>query len=227
MQFSQVFGSTIGKKLLLGITGLSWAGFAIGHLVGNLQLLYTDPTPFNKYAHFLTSLGGLLYFIEAVLVASLLIHFFYAIKVTLENHKARPDRYEMHRKAKGVSKRGWATASMIYTGILLFIFLIIHISNFKYGTYYTVMVNGQEIRDLYRTVYEYYSDPLNVFYYVAMMILLGIHLSHGIWSAFQSLGFNGKRFTPFIYSVGTVLAVFLAIGFVFIPVYVYYMGGVQ
>lgn len=226
MQFTQVFGSTIGKKLLLGVTGLSWAGFAIGHLVGNLQLLYTDPTPFNKYAHFLTSLGGLLYFVESVLVISLLLHFLYAIKVTLENRKARPDKYEVHRSAKGVSKRGISTASMIYTGLLLFIFLIIHINNFKYGTFYTTMIDGKEVRDLYKTVYEYYSSPLNVFYYVAMMILLGTHLSHGFWSAFQSLGISGKRFTPFIYSAGTVVAVILAIGFVFIPVYIYYIGGV-
>ncbi|MCB0281298.1 MAG: succinate dehydrogenase cytochrome b subunit [Calditrichae bacterium] len=226
MQFTQVFGSTIGKKLLLGVTGLSWAGFAIGHLVGNLQLLYTDPTPFNKYAHFLTSLGGLLYFVESVLVLSLLLHFLYAIKVTLENKKARPDKYEVHRSAKGVSKRGFSTASMIYTGLLLFIFLIIHINNFKYGTFYTTMIDGKEVRDLYKTVYEYYSNPVNVFYYVAMMILLGTHLSHGFWSAFQSLGINGKRFTPFIYSAGTVVAVLLAVGFVFIPVYIYYMGGV-
>ena len=114
---------------------------------------------------------------------------------------------------------------MIYTGVLLIIFLVIHINNFKYGSYYTTVIDGKEMRDLYRTVYEYYASIGNVIYYVIMMVLLGTHLSHGVWSAFQSLGFNGKRFTPFIYITGFVLAVILSIGYIGIPIYVHLAGG--
>jgi len=227
MQISQVFGSTIGKKLLLGITGLSWVLFAIGHMIGNTTLLLSNPEPFNKYAHFLISLGTALYVIEAILAASLLIHIYYAVTVTLDNWKARPKNYNMYKKAKGVSKRGFATASMIWTGVLLIIFLVIHIINFKYGTYYTTTIGGQEVRDLYRTVYEYYSNPISVAYYTIMMVLLGTHLSHGFWSAFQSLGISGDRFTPLIYKTGWVVAVIVGAGFILIPLYIYLMGGAQ
>ena len=128
MRISQIIDSSIGKKVLLGITGLSWVGFAIGHFIGNTTLLLSDPGPFNKYAHFLMSLGTLIYIIEAILAASLLVHMFYAAKVTYENYLARPKSYKANKRAKGVSKRGFATASMIYTGVLLIIFLVIHIN---------------------------------------------------------------------------------------------------
>jgi len=225
MRISQIIDSSIGKKVLLGITGLSWVVFAIGHFIGNTTLLLDDPTPFNKYAHFLLSLGSLIYLIEAILALSLLIHMFYAVKVTFENLRARSSSYKVKKRAGGPSKRGFATASMIYTGVLLIIFLVIHINNFKYGHVYTTVIDGQEMRDLYRTVYEYYASLGNVVYYVIMMILLGTHLSHGVWSAFQSLGFNGKRFTPFIYKTGFIVAVILSIGYIWIPIQVHLAGG--
>ncbi len=225
MQISQIFRSTIGKKLLLAITGLSWAGFAIGHFIGNTTLLLSDPTPFNKYAHFLTSLGGALYLVESILAASLLVHLFFAIKVTLENRKARPVKYAVTKSAGRESKKGLATSTMIYTGILLIIFLVAHIMHFKFGTIYMTTVEGEQIRDLYKTVYEFYAIPANMVSYVVMMILLGTHLSHGVWSAFQSLGLNGTRFTPFIYKVGFLIAVIVSIGFVAIPVYIHFVGG--
>lgn len=225
MQISKIIDSSIGKKFLLGITGLSWVIFIIEHLIGNLTLLLSNPGPFNKYTYFLSNFGDLLYVLEGVFALSLLIHMFYAVKVTFGNLKARSVKYKIHRKAKGPSKRGFATASMIYTGVLLIIFLVIHINNFKYGTYYTTVIDGHEARDLYKTVYEYFASLPNVIYYVIMMVLLGTHLSHGAWSAFQSLGLNGKRFTPFIYKTGFVLAVILAVGFIWIPIQVHIMGG--
>jgi succinate dehydrogenase / fumarate reductase cytochrome b subunit len=225
MQISQIFRSTIGKKLLLGITGLSWVGFAIGHFVGNTTLLLADPTPFNKYAHFLTSLGGALYLIEAILTISLLVHFYFAIKVTWENHKARPVKYAVTKTAGRESRKGIATSTMIWTGILLIIFLVLHINNFKYGTVYMTTIDGEQIRDLYKTVYEYYASPLNTIYYVIMMTLLGSHLSHGVWSAFQSLGLNGRRFTPLMTKIGLLTAVIVSIGFIIIPIYIHFAGG--
>ncbi|KAA3614741.1 MAG: hypothetical protein D8M58_09790 [Calditrichaeota bacterium] len=225
MQISQIFRSTIGKKLLLAITGLSWAGFAVGHFIGNTTLLLSDPVPFNKYAHFLTGLGAALYVVEAILAASLLVHLFFAIKVTLENRKARPVKYAVTDSAGRESKKGFATSTMIWTGVLLIIFLVLHIGHFKFGTVYMSTVDGQQIRDLYKTVYEFYASPYNTAYYIVMMILLGTHLSHGAWSAFQSLGLNGKRFTPFIYKVGFLVAVIVSVGFVAIPIYIHFVGG--
>ncbi len=225
MKISQIFRSTIGTKLLLAITGLSWAGFAIGHFIGNITLILADPTPFNKYAHFLTNLGGALYIVEGIIAGSLLIHLFFAITVKIQNWKARPLKYAVSKSAGRESKKGIATTTMIYTGVLLIIFLILHIGHFKFGTIYMTTVDGEQIRDLYKTVYEFYANPFNTAYYVVMMILLGTHLSHGVWSAFQSLGLNGERFTPFIYNVGFVVAVIVSVGFVAIPIYIHFVGG--
>lgn len=227
MRLSQIFNSTIGKKLILGVTGLLWATFVIVHLLENLLLLNPDPDPFNKWAHTLISLGPVIYFAELILVLSLLFHIVYAIRVTLENRRARSVRYKKSVSKGGGSRRGLATASMIYTGLLLLIFIIIHLMNFKYGAYYETTVDGETIRDLYKTVHEYFSNPLNVTYYIVMMALLGLHLSHGVWSATQSLGLNGPRFTPFMTKVGTAVAAIVAIGFVGIPLFLLMTGGAQ
>lgn len=225
MQYSQVFRSSIGKKLLLGASGFIWASFIIVHLIENL-LLFAGPEPFNKYVHALTSLGPVLYVAELFLVLTLLIHLFYAIKVTLENNSARDIKYNTLKSAGGASKKGIATSTMIYTGLLIITFIVIHLFNFKYGLHYTVTYDGVEMRDLFRTVIEFFSNPLNVGFYVIIMILLGTHLSHGFWSAFQSWGLNGRRFTPFIHSFGIIVATVLAIGFIGIPLFFFFTGGV-
>lgn len=227
MKISQLFGSSIGKKYLMALTGLFWGGFAIGHFIGNTTLLLKDPDPFNKYAHFLSSMGLLLYLVEAVMVATLLGHIGYAFSVTYSNWRARPKNYIKKKRAGRMSKRGIATASMIFTGILLGFFFYQHIMHFKYGTMYMTEIDGKQMRDLYKTVHEYYADPMGVLYYEFMMILIGVHLSHGYWSAFQSLGISGNRFTPLMYKVGFVLALFVSIGFIIIPLYIhFFMGGV-
>ncbi len=224
MQFSQVFRSSIGKKLLLGATGLIWASFIIVHLIENL-LLFAGPEPFNKYVHALTSLGPILYVAELFLLATLLLHFFYAIKVTLENNSARSIKYIKSGSAGGASKKGIATSTMIYTGLLLITFIIIHLFNFKFADHQMVTYGSETMVDLYHTVISFFANPLNVTFYVVIMILLGTHLSHGFWSAFQSLGLNGRRFTPFIHSFGIIVASLLAIGFVGIPLFFLFTGG--
>lgn len=227
MKISQLFGSSIGKKYLMALTGLFWGGFAVAHFIGNTTLLLEDPDPFNKYAHFLTSLGLLLYLAEAIMAATLLGHIGYAFSVTYSNWKARPENYKKKKRAGRMSKRGFATWSMIFTGILLAIFIYQHIMHFKYGPVYMTEMDGQQVRDLYKTVHEYYANPMSVLYYEFMMILIGVHLSHGFWSAFQSLGISGNRFTPLMYKIGFVLALIVSAGFIFIPLWIhYFMGGV-
>ncbi len=225
MKFSQILNSSLGKKFLMGFTGLIWSGFIVGHLIGNLTLLSSNPDPFNKYAHFLTNLGGLLYLIEFFLAATLLLHLGYAVWLKISYWMARPGRYIKNASAGGASKKSAGSITMIYTGIIIIIFLVIHINNFKFGSVYMTMVDGVQMRDLYRTVYEYYASPFNVVFYVAVMILLGFHLSHGFWSAFQSLGLNGPRFTPLIQGIAILFAIIMAVGFVYIPIHVHIMGG--
>jgi succinate dehydrogenase / fumarate reductase cytochrome b subunit len=113
---------------------------------------------------------------------------------------------------------------MIYTGIVLFVFLVIHLKTFKFGPFYTTDVDGVAMRDLHTLVWEVFQNPLYVVGYSLALILMGFHLRHGFWSAFQSLGVSHERYSPIIYTLGILTAVGLAVGFLGIPVYIYLMG---
>lgn len=226
MPFTKTMVSTLGKKIFMGLTGLGLSGFIVIHLLGNIALLNPDRDPFNKYAHFLLNMGTILYVAEAVLAAIFLIHFFYAVYITIGNWRARPQKYALVKNAGYTSKKNLASVSMIWTGLLIIVFTVLHLLHFKFGTVimYTT-ADGMIIRDLYATVYNYFSDLWNVAFYVVVMIVLGVHVSHGVWSAFQSLGIDGERFTRFAQGFGYVFAFVMAIGFVFLPVWIYIVTG--
>jgi succinate dehydrogenase / fumarate reductase cytochrome b subunit len=219
--------SSLGKKIFMGFSGLSLCGFIVVHLIGNLTLLQTDKDPFNKYANFLTSeVGNVIYIAEFLLASLFLIHFIYAILVTVDNWKARPQKYAVVRNAKHTSKKSLASRTMIYTGIIIIVFLVWHLLHFKFGEMimYTT-ADGKVIRDLYVVVYKFFGNVVNVALYITVMALLGFHLSHGFWSAFQSLGLNGKRFTPFVYGLAVVFGVVMAAGFIVLPVWIFIITG--
>jgi succinate dehydrogenase / fumarate reductase cytochrome b subunit len=224
--FSRTMVSTLGKKIFMGITGLALSAYIVLHLLGNLALLNPDRDPFNKYAHFLLGLGTLLYVIEFLLVAVFLIHFGYAVYVTLGNWRARPKGYSLVKSAGYTSKKNLASVTMIWTGLLLIVFTVLHVMDFKYGEVimYTT-ADGMVIRDLYATVYKFFSNIWNVVFYVVVMITLGFHVSHGVWSAFQSLGISGRRFTRFVQGFGYVFAFVMGLGFILLPVWIFYVTG--
>jgi len=217
--------SSVGKKFIMGLTGLLWICFASVHLIGNSMLYSGDPDHFNKYAHFLMSTGELLYVFEAALVLLLTLHIISGLSVWLKNRQARPVGYTKSGNAGGNSRKTISSITMIYTGIVLFVFLFIHIWTFKYGAYYEITVDGTTMRDLYRLVYESFADPIYTFWYVFAMVLLFSHFRHGFWSAFQSLGVSHPRYSPFISSVGILVAVVLGLGFIAIPLYIFFTGG--
>ena len=216
--------SSVGKKFLMGFTGLGLVTFVSMHMVGNFLLFSSDPDPFNAYSHFLTNLGTLLYVVEFSLVLFFILHSVAGVSTWLTSRKARPVQYEIYRSAGNPSKQNFSSVSMIYTGIILGIFLVVHIITFKYGPYYTTEVDGVEMRDLYRLVFETFGNPLYVAGYVIVMIFLGFHLRHGFWSAFQSLAFYHPRYTKVIYVLGYITAVALAAGYIAIPIWVYFQG---
>lgn len=230
IRFSTTLVSSLGKKIFMGFSGLMLSGFIIIHLLGNLALLNPDRDPFNKYAHFLThGLGNAIYIMEFALALVFLIHLIYAIYIQIGNWMARPTRYKVVTNAKHTSRKSWGSTTMIYTGAIIITFTILHLFHFKYGevVMYTT-ADGQYIRDLYALVYQFFGNVWNTIFYIVVMVMLGFHLSHGVWSAFQSLGINGKRFTPAIYGLGTIFAIVLAAGFIFLPVWIYYLtGGTQ
>ncbi len=228
MRFKMILTSSLSKKIFMSIAGLVWVGFLLIHLLGNLQLLNPNPDPFNKYSYFLThQTGEFIYVAEFLLVFFLVSHLVYGIWVQIGNWRARPQGYSMVTWAKHTSKRSLGSVTMIYTGALILIFIVVHLLHFKYGsvTMYRPEGYNYDIPNLYQTVIQFFTKPLNVLFYVIIMVLIGLHLSHGFWSAFQSLGLGSKRFTQFIYTVGVLYAIVIAFGFVFLPIWIYFTRG--
>lgn len=213
----------------MAVTGLMLIVFLVGHLVGNLQLFLDSPDPFNKYADMLMGLGVLLIAVELALLAVFLLHMVSGAWVTLGNQSARPSKYFQFRSAGSASKKTLSSSTMIWTGIILLVFTALHLYTFKYGPGiaegYVTEVDGKQMRDLHRLVIEVFQDPLHVIWYVAAMALMGFHLRHGFWSAFQSLGVFHPRLTPVLYALGLVVALILGIGFLGIPIWIYWQGG--
>lgn len=213
--------STVATKILLGLTGLSLVGFLCVHLIGNL-LLYVGPAAFNAYSHALIS-NPLVIPAEIGLAALFLIHAFEAVTMWLSNRSARPVPYQRTQNAGGASRRSLASTTMIWTGLVMFGFLIVHVATMKYGAWYTVP--GTEERDLYRLVAETFQQPVWVAFYAVCMVLVGVHVWHGFSSAFESLGLNHPNLTPKVIALGRLLALVFGVGFFSIPLWMFFFGG--
>jgi len=222
--FLKALKSQVGRKILTGLTGVGLVVFLITHLAGNLTL-FGDPQAFNEYTLTLESLGWFLYVLEAGLAILFLLHAYIGISIWWNRRKARPEGYAEYESKGGPSHNSWASRSMIFTGIVLFVFLVIHLDTFKFGATDTIMINGEEARDLKALVIDTFMNPVYAFGYTFVMILLGFHLKHGFWSAFTSLTMKHNKYSALIYTAGIIFAILLAIGFLFIPLYIYFTGG--
>lgn len=215
------YSSPIGKKIISGVTGLGLTVFVFVHMVGNL-ILFTSPEAYNQLAYFLNSLGILLYAFEFILLGLVIFHVAIAIAIQFSKQQARPINYNQFKSAGKPSKQTISSRTMIGTGLVLLAFLVIHLQSFKFGTYYPTVIQGIEMRDLARLVIEKFHNPAYAFGYTGIMVFLGLHLRHGIWSAFQSLGAMNARLSPIIYTLGFVFAVAIALGFLILPLAIYF-----
>ncbi len=203
----------------MAITGLMWSGFVLSHMVGNL-LIFVGAEAYNKYSHALVS-NPLIYLAEAGLVITLLVHAFDGMKLSYENRKARPERYAVNPSPQ--KSASVASKSMIFTGSLMLAFIIYHLITFKFGPHYTVTYNNVEMRDIFRVIVEVFQNPIYVFGYGVCMIFVGLHLSHGFQSSFQTLGFYHPRYTSLIKKFGCVYSAIIAAGFIAQPIYVFFV----
>lgn len=209
--------STIGKKYLMGLAGIIWAGFVFAHMAGNL-LVFISADAYNAYGHAITS-GSILYVVETVLVLALVLHVFLAISITRQNRAARPSAYAV--SAKGEKKARFGSKTMGIQGSIILVFIILHLITFKYGTYYETTVNGVVMRDLFRLMVDVFQQPGYVVWYLVSLVLLGIHLSHGVGSVFQSFGWMNGRHQPTLRKLSAAYALIVALGFISQPIYVY------
>ena len=217
---SRVLSSSIGNKLLIALTGLGLLIFLVAHLSGNLLFLL-GPATFNEYSHKLVS-NPLIYAAEAGLLAIFLLHIYKTVRLYTGAKSARPLPYARKEWAGRPSRKNWSSTTMIFTGLVTLVFVILHLRTFKFGAWY--QAEGG-VRDLYRLQLEIFSKPGYVVFYMLAMVVIGFHLWHGVSSAAQSLGVDHPKYTPKIIWIGRALAVLLAGGFFMLPLYTYFLGG--
>jgi succinate dehydrogenase / fumarate reductase, cytochrome b subunit len=215
----RIFSSSVGTKILIGLTGLALFLYLVIHIAGNLMVFF-GPEVFNKYAYTLEA-NPLIPIIEIGLLVIFLTHVYKTVAMFIGNQQARPVRYVKKKNAGPPSRKSLASTTMIFTGLWLLIFIIIHVKAFRYGTEYEWAAGG---RDLYRLEMENFANPLMVVFYIVSMIVVGSHLWHGIPSAFQSLGADQPRWTPRVLVFGKVMAVLIAAGFIVIAVWAHFAG---
>ena len=206
-------------KLLIGVTGFALFVYLIVHIIGNLMVFF-GPAVFNKYAYTLEG-NPLIPIIEIGLLLIFLVHVYKTISMFLANQSARPVRYSKKKFAGRPSRKTIASATMIFSGLWLLVFIVIHVKAFRYGVEYEWPAGG---RDLYRLEMENFANPLVVAFYVVSMLVVGSHLWHGISSSLQSLGLDHPRWTPRVLVAGKAVAVLIAGGFIVIAVWAYLAG---
>lgn len=215
-------GASIGKKYLMAAAGLFWCFFVLMHLLGNLQL-FIGAEQYNAYSAFLTSLGELLYAMEALLVVALLGHAILGVVVSLQNNAARPVKYEVDRK-KG--ERSLASSTMIWTGILVILFVVLHLLNFKYAAEHPkFMLRGREVTDFHGMVVNLFQNPVYVLVYLVAVIVLGVHLKHALQSSLRTVGWISDRSMDGIKKLSIGFGVAIALGYASIPIWAILVKG--
>jgi succinate dehydrogenase / fumarate reductase, cytochrome b subunit len=222
--FLDLFSSSLGKKLLMSLTGIFLILFLSVHLAGNLQLLKGDGgKSFNIYAEFMGT-NPLIQFVSKGNFALILVHIIWAIMLTIKNRESRGAQgYAITNK-----KSTWASRNMAFLGFLILIFIVIHIQNFYYkahfGTLPVQIYDGNEIKDLYAEVAFIFSHWWYVALYTVCMIGLAFHLWHGFTSAFQTLGLNHMKYNPVISFIGKAYAVIVPALFAYIPLKMFFFS---
>jgi succinate dehydrogenase / fumarate reductase cytochrome b subunit len=220
-RLASLLGTGIGRKVLMAATGLLLLGFLAAHLAGNL-LVFVGPDTFNHYSQALVS-NPLIYAAEAGLLLLFVAHLASGLAVTWQNRAARPVAYQQTARAGHTSHKSLASTTMILSGLIILVFVPIHLETFKFGPHYD-WAGEPGVRDLHRLVLEVFRSPLYVAWYVAAMIVIGFHLWHGFGSGFESLGIACRK--P-LRRFGQILAVLIAGGFLLIPVVLFLSGAVQ
>ncbi|MCG9874129.1 MAG: succinate dehydrogenase cytochrome b subunit [Leptospiraceae bacterium] len=211
--------TSIGKKLLVAISGLLILGFVILHMVGNLQI-FSGPEKLNAYAKFLKDLGPLLWLARIGLIVFAIVHIVLTIQLTRENRKARPNSYVYMKTVQASS----ASRFMILSGLTILSFIIYHLLHFTLGVtnpeyaQLSFELNGERVHDVYAMVVNGFTNPIVSGFYILSMGLLCWHISHGVSSLFQTLGITNAKNNKTIQQIATSTAGLIFIGNISIPI---------
>ena len=210
---ARTMGSSIGAKAVMAITGMVLVGFVLAHMAGNM-LMFAGKDAFNAYAETLQSLGGVLWAARIVLLGAVFLHIASAIRLTRQNAAARPVPYRVVKPEVS----SYATRTMRVSGFILLAFIVYHLLHFTAGIADPEIFKMKAAGDVYGMVVAGFSQPLVAGSYGVAMVLLSMHLSHGISSLFQSLGWNHPKYNGAIRKIGPTLGTLVALGFLSIPV---------
>lgn len=219
--FFKFINSSIGKKIMMAVTGSFLIIFLIIHLAGNITLFF-GADAFNGYVKTLDVVKPLIRVIEVVLLAAFLIHIFNGVRLWIENKKARNVNYKINGSSENSNV---FSRTMFLTGSIVFIFLVLHLGTF----FWRFNVHDPEGLANSHLYYEIVTGFFKIWWYSALYViavaLLGFHLNHGFQSAFQTFGWNHPKYTPIIKKLGTIYAVIMAVGFESMPIYFFFFYG--
>ena len=206
---ARFYDSTIGKKVVMAVTGAILFGFLIGHMLGNLQV-FLGRAVMNHYAETLHGNLPLLWGVRILLLISVVLHTWAAIQLTAVKAAARPVAYVKTANVQATT----GSRTMMLSGPVIALFVIGHLLHLTTGTIHPQFVELHA----FENVVNAFSNPIASGLYIVAMILVGFHLSHGIWSMFQSIGFSHPRYTPLIKKFAGIFSWVLIAGFIAVPI---------
>lgn len=227
-----IFGSSLGKKYIMAVTGGAMFFFVIGHLVGNLQV-FLGPEAINRYGHFLQSNVEIIWPARIGLLVMIGLHIWSAISLSAENKAARGEPYANWRP----NSASYASRTMLMSGLIIAAFIIYHLMHYTvmvqqinltgqdFHTLNETLKDGSERHDIYKMMMVGFSHPAVSIFYIVAIGLLCLHLSHGVSAMFQSLGLKNSYYRPILDKAAKVIAVAIFLGYASIPIFCYLKGG--
>jgi succinate dehydrogenase / fumarate reductase cytochrome b subunit len=205
------FGSSIGKKVVMAVSGLVLLGFVVGHMIGNLQI-YLGAEALNEYAEFLRHMlhGQGIWLARGGILLAVVLHIWAATSLTLGNWSARPTGYRQWQAREST----YASRTMIWSGPILFAFILYHLAHLTIGSAHPQFVAS----DVYRNVVIGFQNPFAAAFYILAMLALGLHMYHGLWSMLQTLGLSHDRWNPWRRGLSLAVAGVVVVGNISIPV---------
>ncbi len=211
-----IYRSSLGKKFVMAVTGIILFGFVFAHMVGNLKM-FQGEEKLNSYAHFLREVGSplfaqgqLLWIVRLVLLASVILHIVAAYQLTRMSQRSRPVAYARRRDVQA----SYSSRTMRWGGVIILLFVIYHLLHFTFGTAHPSFIR----ENVYQNVVSGFQVWYVSLFYILAMLVLGMHLRHGLWSMFQTLGLNNKRWNSLLRGFATIFAVLVVVGNVSVPV---------
>ena len=205
------YSSSLGKKVVMAATGLILFAFIIGHLIGNLQI-FAGPEVLDSYARFLKEKPEVIWTARVTFLASVGLHILAATQLTIRNRLARPIAYRLHK----YDEASYAARTMVWSGSIIGLFVIYHLLHFTVGTVHPSQPDFRAEAVYTNVVSGFQQWPVALFYIVAVLSL-GLHIAHGVWSMFQSIGLNHPKYEPLIHRSALVLSSLIVAGYVSIP----------